>query len=224
MFSIIRNYYHYFRKPHTVTVDNTNLEKDYLKLTKNIENPNLDMSQIRQKTQDALTRYPYYRSLLSYMSGNCILNSKLSKNKPITEQEKTMLENINTLIENVEPLDYPVLLFHGFEKLTEYNEQKLDVGNVLRLRGFLSKSVSFEVSLRFATNYKNPYDIHILAVDYPVGSRHLNLDIRHPDNEEYEYLTHSNEELRIKHIFRSFSWRFLIPTMTTIYFCVPVQK
>lgn len=207
-----------------VSIDNANLEKDYFRLKENIENPNLDMTQIRQKTQEVLTRYHYCQSLLSYMSGNCIINSKLSKNQSITEQEKTMLENINTLAENVEPLDYPVLLFHGFEKLTEYAEQKLDAGCRFSLKGFLSKSVSFQVSLKFAVNYKNSYDIHILAVDYPVGSRHLNLDIHHPDNEEYEYLTRSNEELRIKHIFRSFSWQFFIPTMVTIYFCIPVQK
>lgn len=169
---------------------------------------NIKTNDIEKKLSDCS------RSLVSYVGGNCWLNSKLSNDIELSDNDTQILSDINKLVNGVAPLSYPVSLFHGLEKYTNYGKMT----DSLHVKGFLSKSLSLDIAKRFATSvdYFSP---KFLLVNYPIGSKHI-----HPDcnifNEEFEYLTHSGEKLKIVDIKQYYNFARLY----TFYVCEPLIK
>lgn len=207
-------------------------------LEKQIINPNLDLTEIIEKTENAFTGYPHaYMSLTSYVSGNCWLNSKISNSKNnglrsinylgitnpsslnLNEVDLDIAKSLVQTVERVIPLSYPVLLLHGFEQLTNYNEKRFKVNSVITFPWILSKTPSFGIASRFAktATQTSKYNQKFLLVEYEAGSKQIHMDIRFND-EEYEYLTSPNEQLKIIEIFKEFKF----PYMYTFYYCKPV--
>jgi hypothetical protein len=189
--------------------------------TKIIKN-NPFMKEIIEKTEsvtniDSVGHY----YLTKYVRGCCLINAKLSKGFSISEDEIKLVNSINSVIDQVEPLSYPVTLFHGFEFYTKYSDYK--VGDIIGVGGFLSKTLSFNVALSFSQslNLLNP---NLLIVHYPTGSKQVHHDIR-PFNNEFEFLTKSDEKLQVKNIINYYDLKNynIIPVHFTFYICEPVN-
>ncbi len=179
------------------------------------------MKEIIEKTE-AITNKDNegYHSLTKYVGGVCWVNAKLSNGFEITPDEKIMMDTINSVIKRVEPLSYPVTLFHGFEYYTKYSNYK--VGDVVQVGGFLSKTLSFNIALSFA-QYQNLMKPRFLIVHYPTGTKQVHHDIR-PFNNEFEFITKSNEKLCVKKIISYYDiTRMMIPTYLTFYICEPIN-
>ncbi|AYV75556.1 MAG: putative orfan [Terrestrivirus sp.] len=187
----------------------------------NKSNDNFDMNEIRGNTDELFSENTDknkqdYTNIVSYMSGYCYMNSKLSHGLEINDKEKSIIQSINRTVDRVKPLSYPVTLFHGFEILSKYNDKNWRVGNSIGLPGFLSKTPSLNVSTKFAYAY-NKYRLTYLVVNYPINSQHINLDIKSNANEEFEYLTRSNEQLKLKDIVKIYKF----PSLFVFYVCDP---
>ncbi len=154
-----------------------------------------------------------YSSLMQYISGNCWINDKLSLNIKLNEKDIKMQKNIHSILNKVEPLSFPITLFHGFEPFTHYREEEWKIGNIIRIPGFLSKSLSFNIAYRFA-QAQNIMDCKFLIVKYPKNTKHINLNIR-PFDQEYEFLTYSNEKLKLVDIKHYLNY----PQYLTFYIC-----
>lgn len=152
-------------------------------------------------------------ALTQFIAGNCWFNAKKSYGYKICDCEQSIIDNINKGVELVDPIKSELYLFHGFEKYVLYD---IDNG-IVNVKGFTAKSLSFTISERFAigTNYLRP---QFLIVKYPKDSKHLKMSIR-PFDEEFEFLTHSNESFKIQEIYKYFNGIQLY----TFYFCVPVE-
>lgn len=146
-----------------------------------------------------------------YNSGCCWFNSKLSHCMNINRMENKILININALVEKVEPISTELTLFHGFERLSNYEIKD----NKINMKGFLSKSLSFKIARKFAQR-ENYFQPKYLVVHYPPESKQVSPTDRFR-NEEYEYLTHSNETLEITGTLRYLDF----PILHTFYFCKP---
>lgn len=189
-------------------------------LNTNIVKKNHYMKEIIEKTE-AITNKDNegYYALTKYVGGVCWVNAKLSNGFEITSDEKAMIDSINSIIDRVEPLSYPVTLFHGFEYYTKYSDYK--VGDIIQVGGFLSKTLSFNIALSFA-QCQNLLRPKFLIVNYPVGTKQVHHDIR-PFNNEFEYLTKSNEKLVVKKIINYYDiTRLTVPTYLTFYICEPI--
>lgn len=187
-------------------------------LTDLILNPNLNMTEIVQNTDDIINNdSKLYSAMLQYMAGNCWLNGKLSRGKKLEGKDKEIYDGVNKLAHSVKPLSYSISLFHGFEYNTDYNEHAWYIGKNISIPGFLSKTPSFQVANKFASSrgYLDYYNRKFLVVQYPKGSRHIGADIRHPTDPEYEYLTFSGEQLQLINIHRILSF----PIIMTFYVC-----
>lgn len=211
IFDIITNtflYLRYGKKQYTN-------EKNVKWLIESFNTTTYDMTEIRTKS-DKLENTSGYYDVISYMAGNCYVNSKLSNNKPLNTNDQKILNGINYLVSQVEPLSYAVRLFHGFELLTKYNEKLWRVGSNFQILGFVSKTPSFNVAHKFAHAY-NPYVPRFLVVSYPIGSQHVNIDMRNKSDEEYEYLTRSGETFVIEDIVTV----IVLPKRFVFYFVRP---
>jgi hypothetical protein len=188
--------------------------KDYY-YNRNIVNENKFMKEIIEKTLKITNAYDnLYSNLTKYVSGNCWLNIKLSNNISLDENDQQILDSINTAVQLVEPLSYPITLFHGFEKYTNYSEYK--VRDVINIPGFLSKSLSFNVANNFAS-VQNYYRPKFIVVNYDKGSKQIHHNIRILNN-EFEFLTNSNEKLKVVRICNYYSnLQYL-----TFYICEPI--
>ena len=149
-----------------------------------------------------------------YICGNCWCNMKLTNNCKLSEIDLKIYDIINEIVNNVKELTYPITLFHGFEKFTNYDENNWHIGDAILFKGFLSKTPSFDVANNFARMY-NFFNRKILVVKYPIGSKHIGMNIRHPDDQEYEYLTKSNEKLKLIDIYRKIKFFSIV----TFYIC-----
>lgn len=223
--SILTNYYEYYH--HTNTPKSLDLVRSLITAS----DDKIDMTEIRQNTdnlfnQKNMTDYEKrdYTNISKYMSGSCWMNSKLSAgiDVPLSEDEKQIMESINRTVNKVTPLSYPVVLLHGFEIGTIYNDDQWRSKHIIKIPGFVSKTPSFKVATRFANGYvnysNNKYRSSYIVVSYPEGSQHINLDIRNKKNEEYKYLTRSNESLIITDIVKIFAF----PHLYVFYLCAPI--
>ncbi len=174
------------------------------------------MKEIIEKT-NKITKNSDDYYLNQYVAGNCWVNSRLSHNFELYEKDKLILECINSMVERVEPLSYPIQLFHGFEKWTNYgNPDNYKIGDIINIPGLLSKSLSLNISYNFAIceNYFRP---KFLVVMYPKGSKQIHFDAR-IFNTEFEFLTKSNEKL----VLREILWYYQFPKKLTFYVCEPI--
>jgi hypothetical protein len=153
-------------------------------------------------------------AIINFTGGNCWFNTKLSHGFKIEQHEQDILDKMNRGVSLVEPLSEPISLFHGFEKYTNYKI----IGNQLNVPGIVSKTLSLNVANRFASgiNYFRP---QFLIIHYKEGSRHIKQSIR-PFDEEFEFLSHSNETFKIIRICKYFVGLKLL----TFYVCVPIEK
>ncbi len=175
------------------TLNPIKLKKDKTFIDDLLTKQNLDMTEIRRNSKTIpTTDYP---SLLRYNTGDCWINCKLSNGIELDDNDKKMIDHINHAVDNTTPLSYPIALFHGFELFTKYDDHNFKIGDIINNKGFLSKTPSFDVACRFALTQdtSNP---KFFIVNYPANTKHINLDIR-PHNEEYEYLSNSNEFFKI---------------------------
>lgn len=209
-YTCINSYYHMTHK---------NSDEGLLLVDKLINCENLSVAEVRNKTnklfENNLNDYANdYSNIVSYIAGKCHLNCKLSTNESLDESEQKILNSINKSVDRVEPLSYSVNLFHGFEKRTNYNENKWTNGKTFSVPGFLSKTPSFKVATKFTPSY-NHVQFKYLIVKYPIGSKHISLDIHSKGNEEYVYITHSNEKLLLVDVVKKFKF----PYMYIFYIC-----
>ena len=178
------------------------IEKE-IKFSKNlIENNNIVkknpfMKEIIEKSEKIIKNdKDIYNNLIRYISGFCWFNAKLSHGFKITDDEVNVINSINLIVEEVEPLSYPITLFHGFETYTNYPHCKID--SIINLKGFVSKTISFKIAYQFAysQNNSNP---KFLIINYPIGSKHIHHNTR-PYCNEFEFLTKTDENFIVKNI------------------------
>ena len=180
-----------------------------------IKTPNLNMTEVWENTNKTIGDDNHlYTCLLSYVSGNCWLNSKLSNGLQLEGKDKEIYDGVNKIAKDVDPLSYPVTLFHGFEPHTNYNESTWKINGTIMIPGFLSKTPSFDVANKFS-QMTSFFNRKFLVVDYPVGSRHIGINVRHPSDPEYEYLTASGENLKLRQVYR----KIIFPSLCTFYIC-----
>lgn len=195
-----------------LTTSYTEIENDEKYIKSLISEPNFDMSEVRKNTESVLLhKNQDYTNITSYIAGNCWLNSKLTTGIELNNYDKKIYESINNTVKNVIPLSYAINLIHGFELFTNYNEKSWRVGKTISIPGFLSKTPSFEVASRFASMYDKYLQKYMIVI-YPEGSQHISLDIR-PNDEEFEYLTFSNEKLKLVRIAKLYKF----PHMSIFY-------
>jgi hypothetical protein len=151
-------------------------------------------------------------ALTKYTAGSCWFNIKLSHGLPIEQYEQQILNSINLGAQLVKPLSTPVALFHGFEKYTKYDIVEKNIN----IPGIVSKTISLNIAKRFATtvNYFRP---EFLIIHYKAGSKHMHQSIR-PFDEEFEFISHSNETFKVLRTCRYFEGLKLM----TFYVCVPI--
>jgi hypothetical protein len=172
-----------------------------------------------KKVEQLLHSSNAYADFVKYTSGNCWINCKLSNNIALTDANQQMVNSINALVENVKGLTKSVVLFHGFEKLTDYGmSPKPFIDDIINVKGFLSKSLSLDIAKSFASscNWLCP---RILVVIYPEGSKHI-FPTHRIQNTELEFLTHSNEKLIITKIVTYHEY----PKYFTYFICEPVVE
>ncbi len=184
----------------------------------NILFSNRFMKEIIAKTNQVLNKkdpqtIDEYSSLMQYVSGNCWVNDKLSNQLNLDEKDIEMIKNIHSILDKVEPLSFSITLFHGFEPFTYYRNENWKIGTVFQIPGFLSKSLSFSIANRFAQS-ENYMNCQFLIVKYPKNIKHINLNIR-PFDQEFEFLTYSNEKLKIVDIIHILNY----PQYLTFYIC-----
>lgn len=148
-------------------------------------------------------------AITKFISGNCWFNSKLSHGLKIEDCEQNILDQIDNGVSLVEPLSISVALFHGFEKYINYKK----IGNNINIPGIVSKTLSLNIAKRFAYTV-NSLRPEFLLIHYKVGSRHIKQSIR-PFDEEFEFLSHSNETFKIIRICKYFDGFRLL----TFYIC-----
>ena len=177
----------------------------------------LDMKELRNKTEKVITsNQDLYSGIFKWIIGNCWLNALITNgyNFHLSVVDKQIINSINKSIELIEPMSKPLILFHGFESYSNYNEKDFKVGYTFTFSGILSKTTCFKIAQCFAQsqNYLQP---KYLVVYYPIGSKHIGLDIKLPKYDEYEYIGKSGETFKIKKICKRFNGLRL----ETFYIC-----
>lgn len=186
---------------YSLTTSHTTMENDKQYVESLVKHANFNMSEVRHNTEIALKSHKTdYAGITSYMAGNSWLNSKLSTGQTLCGIDLNIYDSINRTVGRVKPLSYPITLFHGFELFTQYNESTWNIGKTIVFPWFLSKTPSYDVANKFASAY-DKYQPKFMVVSYPAGSKHIGLDIR-PHDEEFEYLSKSDEKLKLVRICR----------------------
>ena len=150
-----------------------------------------DMKEINEKSEKAL-KDDSYLSMVKYNSGYCKYNHLKSNGIEMNDRDKKIYNDIQTAYDKVEPLSYPINLFHGFELGMKY--PKFEKNNVIQFDFILSKTPSWQVANFFASHNCNLINKYMYIL-YPPNTKHLSIDIRLNFNNEYEYLA-INEKLR----------------------------
>jgi hypothetical protein len=121
-----------------------------------------------------------YRSIISYVSGNCEFNSKLSKNKEVTNIEQKIIDDITNAQELVIAIDEPIILIHGFERFTNYSDYAWKIGNIIKFKHVLSKTINYNIAESFAKSYEyySFFFRKYLLVNYKNNSKHIIPDIK----------------------------------------------
>ena len=167
----------------------------------------LDMKELRKKTDLALTdEKDLYSGVMQWISGICWANSLITNGhkSDLLDIDQYIISSINKTIELVEPITKPLILFHGFEKFSNYKEDEIKIGNKYTFPGILSKSSKFEIAKQFSQT-QNCVQPKYFIVFYPKGSKHLGLDIKLPKYDEYEYIGKQNESFKIIKICKVFN-------------------
>lgn len=151
-----------------------------------------NMTEIYEKTHK-IAIGDLFMGLMKYNAGYCQYNYKKSKNIELNDHENKIYNSIKGAYDKVEPLSYPINLFHGFEKDMKY--PKFEKNKTINFDFILSKTPSWHVANFFAraTGWINRY----MYVIYPPNTKHLSIDVRLKNNNEYEYLA-MNEKLTYK--------------------------
>jgi hypothetical protein len=180
-------------------------------------NQDYRMNELRTKTNKAINNNAdLYSGVKKWIEGDCWLNMLITNGyaDKLSNIDKFILNSINKSIELVEPMSRPLLLFHGFEYLSNYNEDDLIVGKIFEFPGILSKTSCFRIAECFAKTY-NYYQPKYFVISYPKGSKHIGLGIKPHRYDEYEYIGKSNEKFRIEKIYKRLNYL----TLETFYIC-----
>lgn len=164
-----------------------------------IEKQNLDMYELRTKTNKIFEiNTNLYSGVLKWIAGNCWLNALVTNGyeSKLEDYQIEIINSISNSIELVESIERPLVLFHGFEKYSNYMEESFDVGSIFQFTGILSKTSKFDIALGFAQKY-NFFQPKFFIVHYPSGSKHIGLDIKPCQFDEYEYISKPNEKFKI---------------------------
>ena len=167
----------------------------------------LDMIEVQTKTDLALKdNSDLYYGIMRWISGCCWSNALITNGYKtnLLDIDKDIITSINKTIEIVEPMSKPLVLFHGFEKFSNYKEDDLIVDNTFTFLGILSKTSNFLVAKQFSQT-QNLLQPKYFVILYPSGSKHISLDIRLPKYNEYEYISKQNESFKIIKICKVFN-------------------
>ena len=167
----------------------------------------LDMSELRKKTDLALEhKSDLYCGVMKWISGCCWSNSLITNGykSDLLDIDKEIISSINKTIELVEPISRPLVLYHGFEKYINYKDNEIKIGNNYTFPGILSKTSKFTIAQQFSQtqNFLQP---KYFIVFYPIGSKHIGLDIKPEKYDEYEYIGKQNETFKIIKICKVFN-------------------
>jgi len=157
-----------------------------------------EIIEARKKSEILEKHKEIYHNNVSYNSGNCWINKKISNSLELDDTDKNIYSSIINAQELVGNLSYPINLFHGFEKYTMYKDKQWQIGDIIPFQHALSKTPSFTIANTFAKDYNWPGSLFwskYLFVKYPEGSKHICIDIR-LRYDEYEYLR-ANENLKL---------------------------
>jgi hypothetical protein len=198
-------------------IGNNSDDKKYI--NKILELEDLDMNEVRKKTDDVCTgeNTHLYSGIVKWIGGNTWSNALITNGfeEKLDAHDKEIISSINKAVELVEPIERPLTLFHGFEKFSNYKENEFEIGKTFIFPGILSKTSCFRIAQNFALfeNYLQP---KYLIVLYPAKSKHIGLDIKPEKYDEYEYINKSGEKLKLIKICRIFDNFF---RLQTFYIC-----
>lgn len=195
---------------------NTSDDKKYIEKLLDLED--LDMSELRKKT-DAIfigSNTDLYSGIMKWIAGNCWSNALITNGyeDKLDNIDKEIISSINKAVELVEPIEKPLVLYHGFEKFSVYKENEFEIGKTFIFPGILSKTSCFRIAQQFALTH-NFLQPKYLVVIYPPKSKHIGLDIKPTYYDEYEYISKSGEKLKLVKICRVFKYFHL----QTFYIC-----
>lgn len=178
---------------------------------------------LRKKSDFMFDKYKdlnIYSGVVKWIAGNCWINALITNDyidliEPIDQE---IFDSIKKAVELVDPIESPIVLFHGFEKYSNYNVKDLFIGNIWSFNGILSKTVNFKIAQSFATaqNYFKP---SYLIVFYPANSKHIGLDTKAIFCDEFEYIGKPGEKFKIIDIHEISKGLFL----ETYYICLSLD-
>ena len=147
----------------------------------------------------------YYKKIVSYMSGFCWINSKISNKFHLNDGDQAMVRAISEAQKVVKPFKRNLYLFHGFERLTHYGDHNWKVGQIIEFPWALSKTPVWRIAYKFAESYEfgSWFLQKFMFVRYPPGSKHICLNTRPPETDEYEHLA-IGERLTLKDVVYEF--------------------
>ena len=159
------------------------------------------MKTLRTKSDYMFDKYKdldIYSGVIKWIAGNCWINPLITNDyidliKPIDQE---IFNSIEKAVELVDPIESPIVLFHGFEKYSNYNVKDLVIGNIWSFKGILSKTSNFEIAKNFSV-VQNYYKPSYLVVFYPPNSKHIGLDIKPLHCDEFEYIGKPGEKFKI---------------------------
>ena len=184
--------------------------KDYIRQAINLPfNYDYDMKETYEKTNKIL-KGDLYMSILKYNSGYCQYNHKKSNGLELDDYEKKIYTDIEEAYNKVEPLSYPLRLFHGFELGLKY--PKFEKNKEIKFDIILSKTPSWHVANFFARN--NLWINRYMYVIYPEKSKHISIDVREKNNNEYEYLAINEKLTYLDKVYHITLW----PLSLSIYY------
>lgn len=131
-----------------------------------------------------------YTTCVSYYSGNCWENGRLSHGEELSQDDVNRINDLKESLKIVKPIPFTISLFHGFETHLSYKTDKWQIGDTIHFPFFLSKTMSWKVATFFAANNTNSTCQNYLLCRYDKpGSKHICLDIKKEDSDEYEFLS-----------------------------------
>jgi len=172
-----------------------------IKIQKIISKPDMTDAYENSAVLETDQYVSYYRKVISYMSGFCWINSKISNKFHLNAGDQAMVEAITEAQKVVKPFKRHVYLFHGFERLTYYGDHNWKVGQTIDFPWALSKTPVWTVAHKFARSYGfwSWFMQKFMLVRYSPGSKHICLNVRPPETDEYEHLA-IGERLTLKEI------------------------
>lgn len=197
IFFLISNLY--YKITHNDLISNLYIEKLLSEQSQN-------MVELRTKTNKIMDSYPdLYSGVVKWISGNCWLNPIITngyKDK-LSNTDLQIYDSISEAIKLVEPIEKPLVLFHGFEKFSNYDEMDFAVGKKFTFKGILSKTSFFPIAEIFAYS-QNYFQPKYFIIIYSSKSKHIGLDIKQPKYDEFEYIGKPNESFEIIKICKRF--------------------